>query len=90
MIALKQYFIKFFSNEVVLVLLDDACGKLGTISINSRTVIISAIYKKCYPRYFQSYRPISLLNLYYKIYTTTLKGYLCYKTVFCHKVALEV
>ena len=69
----------------------DACeswGKRGTISVTSR--IISATYKKGDERDIENYRPTSFLNLYYKIYTTILKGYLHYKTVFCHKVALDV
>ena len=38
----------------------------------------------------ENYRPTSFLNLYFKTYTTILKGYLRYKTVFCYKVALFV
>ena len=41
-------------------------------------------------RDIENYRPTSFLNLYYKIYTTILKGYLHYKTDFSHKVALDV
>ena len=90
--GLKAVFYKHFSNELAPVLLDvyDSWGKLGTISVTSRTGIISATYKKGDKRDIENYRPTSFLNLYYKIYTTILKGYLRYKTVFCHKVALEV
>ena len=58
--------------------------------VTSRTGIISAIYKKGNKRDIENYRTISFLNLYHKIYTTILKGYFCYKTVFCPKIALEV
>ena len=46
--ALKAVFYKHFSNKLALVILDvyDSCRKLGTISVTSRTGIISAIYKK--------------------------------------------
>ena len=46
--GLKAVFYKHFSNELAPVLLDvyDSWGKLGTISVTSRTRIISAIYKK--------------------------------------------
>ena len=60
----------------------DSWGKLGTISVTSRTGIISAIYKKGDKRNVENYRPILFLNLYYKIYTKILKCYLRYKTVF--------
>ena len=46
--------------------------------------------KKGDKRDIENYRLTSFLNLYYKIYTTIIKGYLHYKTVFCHKVALDV
>ena len=67
----------------------DSWGKLGTIGVSSRTGI-SATYKKGDKRDIKNYRPTSFLNLYHKIYTTILKGYVHYKTVFCHKVALDV
>ena len=84
-------FHKHFSNELAPVLLDvyDSGGELGTISVTSRTQIISATYKKGDKRDIENYRPTSFLNLYYKLYTI-FKGYLHYKTVFCHKVALDV
>ena len=46
--GLKAVFYKHFSNELAPILLDvyDSWGKLGTISVTSRTGIISAIYKK--------------------------------------------
>ena len=90
--GLKAVFYKHFSNELAPMLLDvyDSWGKLGTISVTSRTGIISATYKKGDKRDTENYRPTSFLNLYCKIYTTILKGYLHYKTVSCHKVALHV
>ena len=90
--GLKAVFYKYFSNELAPVFLDvyESWGKLGTISVTSRTGIISAIYKKGDKKNIENYRPTSFLNLYYKIYTTILKGYFCYKTVFCHRVALQV
>ena len=90
--GLKAVFYKHFSNELAPVLLDvyDSSGKLGNITVTSRTVIVSSIYKKSDKRDIENYRHISFLNLYYKIYTKILKGYLHYKTVFRHKVALEV
>ena len=51
----------------------DSWGKLGTISVTSRTGIISATYKKGGKRDIENYRPTSFLNVYYKIYTTILK-----------------
>ena len=81
---LKAVFYKHFSNELTPVLLDvyDSWGKLGTIRVTSRTGIMSAMYKKGDKRDIENYKPISFLNLYYKICNTTLKGYLRYKTVF--------
>ena len=88
---LKAVLYKHFSNELAHVLLDvyDSWGKLGTIGVTSRTGFISSIYKKEDKKDIENYRPISFLNLYYKIYTIIFKGYLCYENVFCHKVALE-
>ena len=82
--GLKALFYKHFSNEAAPVLVDvyDSWGKLGTISVTFRTGIIYSIYKKCDKIDIENYRPISFLNLYYKIYTTILKGYLHYKTIF--------
>ena len=68
----------------------DSWGKLGTISVPSTTEIISATYEKGDKRDIENYRPTSFLNLYNKIYATILKGYLHYKTVFYHKVALDM
>ena len=68
----------------------DPWGKLGTISVTFRTGIISATNKKGDKGDIENYRPTLFLILYYKIYTTNLKGYLHYKTVFCLKVALDV
>ena len=59
-------------------------GKLGTISVTSRIGIIPVIHKKGDKRDIENYRPILFLNLYYKIYTKIVKGYLRYKTAFCH------
>ena len=90
--ALKAVFYKHFSNKLAPVLLDvyDSWGEIGTINVTSRTGIITAIYKKVDKRDIENYRPISLLNVYYKIHATILKGYLCYKVSFCHKVAIDV
>ena len=52
----------------------DSWGNRGTISVTSRAVIISATYKKGDKRDIENNRPTSFLNLYYKIYTTILKG----------------
>ena len=90
--GLKAAFYKHLLNELAPVLLDahDSWGKLGTINITSRTQIISATHKKGDKRNIENYRSTSFLNLHYKIYTTILKGYISYKTVFCHKVDLAV
>ena len=90
--GLKAVFYKHFPNQLAAVLLDVYVSgeKLGTISVTYRTGIISAVYIKGDKKDIENYRPILYLNLYYKIYTTILKCYLRYKTVFCHKVALDV
>ena len=90
--GLKAVFYKHFSNELAPVLLDVyySWEKFGTTSVTSRTGILFAMYKKGDKKDIENYGPISFLNLYYKIYTAFLKGYLRYKTVFCNKVALDV
>ena len=87
--GLKAVFYKHFSNELAPVLLDvyDSWRKLGTISVTCRTEVKEIKDDK---RDIENYRPTSFLILYHKIYTTILEGYLCCKTVFCHKVALDV
>ena len=47
---------------------------LGTVSVSSRREIISVIYKKGDKKDNADYKPISLLNLDYKIYTKIFKN----------------
>ena len=88
--GLKAVFYKHFSNELAPALSDvyNSRGKLGTTSVTSRTGFISATNKKGDKRDIENYRTTSFLNLYYKIYTTILKGYLRYKIAFCHQQPL--
>ena len=69
-------FYKNFSRELAPTLLDvyNSWTKLGIMGISFRTSIISVTYKKGVKKDIANYRPISLLNLYYKIYTTILKN----------------
>ena len=68
-------FINIFSKELPSILLDvfDFSDKLNTMRVGSRTRVISAIYKKGDKKCNVNYRPISLLNLDGKIYTSILK-----------------
>ena len=52
----------------------DSCDNRDTTGVSSRTGVISAIYKKSNKKDTVSQRPISLLNLDYKIYTSVLKN----------------
>ena len=47
---------------------------LGTVSVSSRREIISVIYKKDDKKDIAGYKPTSLLNLDYKIYTKIFKN----------------
>ena len=69
-------FYKHFSNEMVPILLEvyNSWKQIGIIGIPSRTGIISVIYKKGDKKDMANYRPISLLNLDHKSFTTILKN----------------
>ena len=69
-------FYKNFLRELTPTLLDvyNSWRKLGIMGISSRTSIISVTYKTGVKKDIANYRPISLLNLYYKICTTILKN----------------
>ena len=86
--GLSAEFYKHFANELAPFLLDvfKSWKKLGVIGISSRTGIISVIYKKGDKKDITNYRPISPLNLDYKIYTSILKNRM-QKTL--HKIISE-
>ena len=71
--GLAAEFFKDFSAPILLGVY--GCWKeFAVMGILSRTGIVSANYKKCDKNDIEYYRPISLLNQEYKIYTTILEN----------------
>ena len=75
-VGLTAELYKHFSSELAPFLLDvyDSWENLDTMGITFRIEIIFAIYTNDDKKDVAKYRPISLLNLNHKFYTTFLKN----------------